>query len=182
MATNNNIPLLHRKEWPQLLPNRVHGTVGMYKRHSCRCEECVNAKREYSREYKRRAKLGFVTKRTARHGTIYMYRVHKCRCEPCRSKNSEYTKNYRAKHWPKELAKRRYSKYGIDIVSYDELLDSQNGKCGICQEVEPTCVDHNHVTGEVRGLLCGHCNKAIGFLKDNPIIAELALKYLKEKN
>lgn len=178
--TNTNTALLHRKEWPALLPKKVHGTVGMYKRHGCRCADCSKANREYSSDYKKRAKLGLVVKKTAQHGTIYMYRVHKCRCALCKAKNSEYTKNYRAKHWPRELAMRRYKQYGVDVASFDLLLEKQSGVCAVCQEHEPTCVDHDHATGKVRGLLCGHCNKALGFLRDNPITAELLTKYLKE--
>ncbi|MBA7572888.1 hypothetical protein ES708_14675 [subsurface metagenome] len=64
-----------------------------------------------------------------------------------------------------------------------ELWESQDGKCAICGEsfikLFNTCVDHNHETGEVRGLLCRKCNVAIGFLNDDPELMEKAIKYLE---
>lgn len=60
--------------------------------------------------------------------------------------------------------------YGIKISEYDKILKRQNGKCVIC-EGEPGLrrlhVDHDHMTGKVRGLLCHSCNTAIGLLKEN---------------
>jgi hypothetical protein len=56
----------------------------------------------------------------------------------------------------KHLLKQRY---GLTPESYDELFASQDGKCAICREVPARpCVDHNHETGQVRGILCHHCN------------------------
>lgn len=65
------------------------------------------------------------------------------------------------------------SRYGISLVKYNELLTQQNNKCAIClgNNEERNCsrlyVDHCHLTGLVRGLLCRQCNLAIGFLDDN---------------
>ena len=62
---------------------------------------------------------------------------------------------------------------------YKELLSEQNGKCGICQqEMSPPCIDHNHETGVVRKLLCGHCNKMIGFAKESVETLANSIKYL----
>lgn len=66
-------------------------------------------------------------------------------------------------------------KYGITIEEYDNLLCGQGGCCAICRlEPETACpnkpilnVDHNHKTGQVRGLLCNNCNAAIGYLKED---------------
>jgi len=56
--------------------------------------------------------------------------------------------------------------YGVGATEYDRLLLNQNGRCAICGTTEPSnwakrkrfCIDHDHVTGVVRGLLCGRCN------------------------
>ena len=62
-----------------------------------------------------------------------------------------------------------------------ELLEAQNGKCGICKtpftEVTP-CLDHDHVTGNIRGLLCNFCNVGLGYFKDNLEALESARKYI----
>ena len=60
------------------------------------------------------------------------------------------------------------------------MLKIQNGKCAICGERKDKTlvVDHNHKTGEVRGLLCGHCNHVLGFAKDNINILNKMIDYL----
>lgn len=74
-------------------------------------------------------------------------------------------------------------KYGIDIAAYEELLEKQGGCCIICGDrLLPgfkTHVDHNHVTGKVRGLLCHPCNVAIGFMREDISIAKRILNYLE---
>ena len=55
-------------------------------------------------------------------------------------------------------------RYGITQEQYDALLRSQGGKCGICKCLpgrKRLCVDHDHATGRIRGLLCVRCNSAV---------------------
>lgn len=71
------------------------------------------------------------------------------------------------------------SRYGLTPESYDQLFASQGGKCAICQEVPSRpCVDHNHNTGQVRGILCHFCNIRLPAVEDDryriPAIAYLA--------
>lgn len=73
--------------------------------------------------------------------------------------------------------------YGISLDDYNELFNLQDGKCKICEMHQSKLkrnlhVDHNHETGEVRGLLCQPCNHAIGLLKENPKIIKAALEYV----
>jgi len=74
-------------------------------------------------------------------------------------------------------------RYNISQKEYNQMLNKQDGKCIICGELPTTfknlSVDHNHKTGKIRGLLCDHCNRGIGFLKENPYILIKAIKYLK---
>jgi hypothetical protein len=75
--------------------------------------------------------------------------------------------------------------YNITLLEYEELLRKQNYVCEICGEPEPCktknlSVDHNHSTGEVRGLLCTNCNSAIGRLKEDPTLFQRSLEYLEK--
>lgn len=74
---------------------------------------------------------------------------------------------------------------GINItcLEYDQMLVAQDYKCAICGIDETKMrkglgVDHNHDTGQIRGLLCTNCNTALGLLQDSSTIVEDALKYL----
>jgi protein-arginine kinase activator protein McsA len=71
--------------------------------------------------------------------------------------------------------------YGITLEQYLKMKDKQNGCCATCgKEPETLCVDHDHTTGKVRGLLCSNCNRALGFLQDNIDILRQAVKYLRK--
>lgn len=70
-------------------------------------------------------------------------------------------------------------KYGLTTEEVEVLKSKQNGLCAICFEIPIRwCVDHNHETNEVRGLLCHNCNVALGHFKDNIKILKQALEYL----
>lgn len=74
---------------------------------------------------------------------------------------------------------RRYA-YGLTEAGYEALLEFQARRCPIClSEQRPLVVDHDHQTGAVRGLLCGPCNRAIGLLRDSPVVCRLAAEYLR---
>lgn len=75
-------------------------------------------------------------------------------------------------------------RYGKDI-KYEEMYTKQKGCCAICGSKDPgdisiknLCVDHDHESSKVRGLLCTRCNKLIGFARENPDILKLALAFL----
>ena len=70
--------------------------------------------------------------------------------------------------------------YGITLEQYDFLLARQEGKCAVClrpQEEFPTrlAVDHDHKTGEIRGLLCRYCNhRLVGRHRDSSLLRRIA--------
>ena len=84
--------------------------------------------------------------------------------------------------WTREKRDTRYQHlYGITLAQYDAKLWGQNGGCALCglaPKDQALCVDHNHTTGAVRGLLCRACNFLVGQL-ERPIM-EAAKKYLSE--
>lgn len=71
-------------------------------------------------------------------------------------------------------------KYGLSKDQYEKMLKSQNGLCLGCGLVpKKMCVDHDHVTGKVRGLICSDCNFVVGFVKDNPDTLTNLARYLR---
>jgi Recombination endonuclease VII len=68
--------------------------------------------------------------------------------------------------------------YGITDEQFGELYEKQKGQCVICQFREATCVDHDHKTGAIRGLLCAWCNKGLGCFGDNVDSLSKAIEYL----
>jgi hypothetical protein len=74
-------------------------------------------------------------------------------------------------------------KYGISLEDYDAMLARQGGVCAACKNrkrrSERLCVDHCHVTGKVRGLLCRNCNVGLGLFRDDADLVEAAAAYLR---
>lgn len=117
--------------------------------------------------------------------------------EKIRERKRHYYQENKAKtdetkaRWKKANAERvrqmfrriRLSKYRITPDEYDVLLAEQKGVCAICGKPpakgKSLHVDHDHVDGQIRGLLCYRCNHALGLLKDSPTIIEAALKYVR---
>jgi hypothetical protein len=74
--------------------------------------------------------------------------------------------------------------YGFSVDEYDSLYEKQQGRCAICHTDNPggphnrLYVDHDHITGKIRGLLCQQCNLALGLFKDSQDILGSAIVYL----
>lgn len=74
--------------------------------------------------------------------------------------------------------------YGLTQDDWDALVKRQQNRCAVCQTGKPGGrgerwhIDHDHVTGQVRGLLCGKCNSAIGLFRDDPDIIKAAARYV----
>jgi formate dehydrogenase maturation protein FdhE len=91
--------------------------------------------------------------------------------------NTKYRKSPEAK-----LKKKMYEmkvKYNLTPEEYAEIITKQGNKCAICGDIpKKMCIDHDHNTGKVRGMLCSTCNLAIGLIRDCPIRLEKAIAYL----
>lgn len=74
---------------------------------------------------------------------------------------------------------------GVTDADYWKMYREQGGKCGICQRrlyskrYKAFCVDHSHATGEIRGLLCHNCNRAIGMLGDSSVALRRAAEWVE---
>jgi len=71
--------------------------------------------------------------------------------------------------------------YGLTEEDVAKLHRTHDGRCAICSQVKKLVIDHDHSTGDVRGLLCDPCNKALGMFCDNIQYLSSAINYL-EKN
>lgn len=99
-----------------------------------------------------------------------------------------YAKAYRAVNPGQHRHEHLRRNYKIDEIEFNRLSAEQGGHCAICQKPETKTrghegrrlsVDHNHVTGDVRGLLCGNCNEGIGYFGDDIEILRKAIAYLQ---
>lgn len=79
------------------------------------------------------------------------------------------------------MAARRHETYGLTRDELAAML-AQHSVCAICGTAnwgrKGPVVDHDHTTGRVRGILCGHCNMGLGRFRDNPDTLRMALEYL----
>lgn len=116
-------------------------------------------------------------------------------CRTCG--NAESIAYYYKKHEKSIATRRRYyhankdvhrrhslkRRYGLDLETYNTMFEEQRGCCAICSTHQSDfnyslVVDHDHKTKEIRGLLCHHCNRGIGLLRDDPVILDRARAYL----
>jgi hypothetical protein len=100
-----------------------------------------------------------------------------------REKTSAYNKAAYSRNPEKYKFLNLRSKYGISQEDYNAILVKQGGVCAICGQANwngsGPHVDHDHVTGQVRGLLCNYCNPALGMVHDDPKIARAIAVYLE---
>lgn len=141
----------------------------LQKRHtdgrSNRCKTCINeyGKANYVKHYERKKKYFL--------------------------ENSEKIKEQNKRKWinnrEKLVDSSLKSIYGITLEQYNKMLVQQNNACAICHKPSQNQkrrlhVDHDHITGKVRGLLCVSCNQGLGMFKDDPDRIRKAIQYLKD--
>ncbi len=155
------------------------------------CTEC-RVEKDLSDFYQRKNKNGqYILRESA--CKICTAKKHRQRVSGWSTEKKEL--NYQnQRKWEKNNAERHKrnvrksdlkNKYGITIEYFENLLLEQDYLCKICNKEETSktrilSVDHCHVTGKVRGLLCSFCNTGIGLFKDSIKNLEGAIKYLEE--
>lgn len=99
------------------------------------------------------------------------------RCRECSRPHRNYETNRR------HMLKRNY---GITPEQYASLRERQGGLCAVCRDPLPggskEHVDHDHATGQIRGITCHNCNQAIGHLKEDVRRAFLVVQYLRKNS
>jgi len=110
-------------------------------------------------------------------------------CKACHRAGGKYLYGHRTDEYAQERRQRAREyqlirDYGITVEEYDEMLMAQDGTCAICElpptDGKPLRVDHNHETGQVRGLLCHNCNVVLGLMHDDPTLLAAACLYIQE--
>ncbi|HSP36234.1 MAG TPA: endonuclease VII domain-containing protein [Frankiaceae bacterium] len=103
--------------------------------------------------------------------TAYCLSCHNEICRDNRIKIEGSTRNYHLKR-----------RYGLTDADVKELIEQQGGVCAVCAVGTPEHVDHCHVSGKVRGVLCFNCNGGLGQFKDDISRLINAIAYLEEKS
>jgi len=100
-----------------------------------------------------------------------------------KEKSNTHTRKWYSTSGRKAHFKRQYN---LTLEEYDQMFKDQNGCCKICNTSQTKlkkilCVDHDHKTGLVRGLLCHNCNRMLGSAKDSKEVLLNAIEYLKQR-
>lgn len=162
-----------KREWRKNNPERVASANQRY-RETHREELSQYAKRKHAENLDERRAVQAAYREANREKIRAQQRAYA-------AANPEKRRGYRLRRW------------GLTVEAYDELLASQGGGCAICgstdsgQEGRRFHVDHDHTCcpkGKscgacVRGLLCHHCNTALGGFRDDPALLAKAIDYLK---
>lgn len=156
------------KAIPTCHPEEPYGGKGL-------CAKC------YAQQYRTVLRGGIEAKPYAQIPTCHPERKHHVHglCYECWVVSDKRKIQYRAKvsdpvykeqlrHQQRTNKLKRH--YGITPEEYERLLQTQNGVCALCQTEKPAKnalpVDHDHVTGKVRGILCIPCNRALGYFEN----------------
>lgn len=109
-----------------------------------------------------------------------------------KAKHAKYMREYFKKNPDKAKNHHLKKRFGITLEAYNEMWEVQGGVCAICGKPETVvdnrtklprslAVDHDHVTDEVRGLLCMACNQGVGNFREDPETMRKAAKYIEER-
>lgn len=108
------------------------------------------------------------------------------RCKECSKKRNNNTVTGELRKTTRGSLEVRAKRYQLEVNDVLDYYDTHDGLCDICRKSSEDnrfgrlYIDHDHETGEFRGFLCGDCNSGIGYLKDNILIMENAIAYLKK--
>jgi hypothetical protein len=104
------------------------------------------------------------------------------KCSVCAERQKRYQQKARTKLGNRWKSIR--DKYGLTRDQWESMFAAQGCRCAICGRSDPGGkgawhTDHDHATGQVRGILCHHCNTGVGHLGDNTEVMRRAIRYLR---
>ena len=122
-----------------------------------------------------------------RNGNIHKYPDSKCKdCKNAYSRNYNNVNKDALKNLHKEWAERNKSKIRLSQIKYNYNLTEEEYEalpkaCEVCGNTENLCIDHDHITGKVRGVLCSRCNSALGLLGDSKEVILKLASYIEKQ-
>lgn len=161
------------------------------------CNRCKKTKDflDFSKKTSSRDKLASLCKVCQQVYSSKYYKSNKDKSDARSSKwrrdNVEKSRAIGRKAYYKDAIRQRArilkKYYGLTLDKFNEMLKAQNDSCAICEVKQSVigkslCVDHDHKSGAVRGLLCGPCNNSLGLLKESPSALFNAINYLNKYN
>lgn len=108
---------------------------------------------------------------------FYLNRRWNARMSYCKDCNRERVEEWHVKNPEKKNLYNVKRKYGLSSEDFQNLYETQDGKCALCDKEKKLVVDHCHGTGKVRGLLCIRCNTALGCFENG--LVDKVVEYLE---
>lgn len=160
---------------------------GQYYCKECRRIACADW-RENNEERDKELTRRYVEKNreqiNARQRRDYWSNPEKARAEARRMQSKRWhalSPEERTQRGRKQTLK---TNYDLTVEEFDKMLEAQGNRCLLCETSDwgskSPCVDHNHNTGKIRGILCHKCNSGMGLLGDNPELLIKAAEYLQQ--
>lgn len=163
---------INLKKWRHANPEKVQ--VYEKKKYIKRKEQANKASKEWYLNNKDKVKE-------------YNKKYHMENKEKNKPKKKQWEENNKEKN--KEVKRKSYlkRKYGLSIEDYNDMFVKQKGCCAICGRHQSKIkgilnVDHDHLTGCIRGLLCTKCNSFIGYIYEDPKVLHKIVNYFDEYN
>ena len=152
--------------------------------------------KQREKEYRRRKYRDNPEKPRSRLRRLYHSRLefervrqkHKYHKGPGRETARKYYMAHKTAINERMLVRHLRTRYGQTLLEYNLMVQAQKGVCAICKSFAPTkihprlCVDHDHSTGKVRGLLCNNCNAGLGFFANSSLRMRGAIAYLAKQS
>lgn len=175
----------------------IHGRLNLSQcciatKNHIRCKECSNISCAKSREKHKESRLEKLRKKRSDNIDFFRNRDKEYKAKVYQEKKhliSAGSKRY-YKNNPDKVRNRILKRnYGITLEHYNIMLLNQKNLCMICEKPETVissygklknlAVDHNHINGKVRGLLCSRCNCLIGYSLEDVTILKRTINYLE---
>lgn len=155
--------------------------------HQRMCRDCQAEYREATREHRaeydkqyRKAHPEVGRRASRKYRKAHLDKVRKQAREHAQKSRRERPQQHHARDRKSALRKN----YGLSMIEYQERLERQGGVCAICARAPNTgrrylCVDHDHKTGTIRGLLCNKCNVVLGLVDDDSNVLREMISYVE---
>lgn len=174
----------------------LHGDLNEINAYACkengriryRCKVCCNERRIKQYADNRDQAISDAAK-WKRENRERVNKIEKEDREKYPEKYKKWQKDFRDKHRERLQKQAVCRNVGLAVIDYEKMLIAQDNKCAICrceetrvlrEKVMRLCIDHDHKTGRIRGLLCHNCNSGLGKFGDSPDLLTLAAIYLMD--